>query len=307
MLTQRTATIALHNIVTYFPDSQAAIGAAGAIPALVRLLSSGSPGLRNVAAGALGTAARDPANLDAAVASGGISALLTLTQTSGDEEGQIGAAQALQLITLGSATGGSAKRAILDAGGAQTLLQALGSASDTVQLELLRVLVELSWSCPQGEQAIAAACGVSTMKRLLAQTSSANVKCEAAIVLHNVTFHTRKKHCVVCGTGATPGVKVKLCQACQSVGLIGSGAARASSVGAAAAGRSDADAGFTKRPVACLQSLSISCTGPPFNRWHTAGEFPLPLALDALAANSGWRQPEPGPQLLPRFLFSGGL
>ena len=199
--TVESAAAALGNLTAHALEASDAVGAAGAVPALVRLLQrrGSTAGQRRYAVCTLNNLAHDRSELSQdIVGAGGIPALVECLATP-SAPAQREAAGALCNI----AGGGSRLAAAVEVGGAvPSLVTLLRSTDDElVQFEALGVLHRMAAFNLARSHAVAAAGAIPLAVRLLG-SPSADVTWEAAQPLSGLAQHSMERAAAILATGA---------------------------------------------------------------------------------------------------------
>ncbi|KAI3432701.1 hypothetical protein D9Q98_004244 [Chlorella vulgaris] len=184
------------------PANQAAIAAAGAIPALSQLLDSCHSEVQGAAAQALeqlrSTPAQQPSRPHAG--SSGIGRLVT-ELSSGSVHAKVVAALALQ----GLAKDPSKQQAIVSSGGIPALVRLLGNGSWSVQAAGAEALALVADGSTSNQDAIAAADAIPALVRLLGSSNEA-VQFRAASALGRAADGNSTNHAAISAAGAVPAL-----------------------------------------------------------------------------------------------------
>ena len=179
-------------------QNKAAIAAAGGIPPLVALVTSGSDSAKAQAACALENLAPNDQNMAAIAAAGGIPPLVALV-TSGSDSAKEHAAGALRNLAMNDQN----MAAIAAAGGIPPLVALVTSGSDSAKEQAARALINLALN-DQNKAAIAAAGGIPPLVALVTSGSDSakEATCDKRYQRRNATSscdgcHVLVIHCQV--------------------------------------------------------------------------------------------------------------
>ncbi|CAL1157836.1 unnamed protein product, partial [Cladocopium goreaui] len=175
-------------------QNKAAIAAAGGIPPLVALVTSGSDSAKEPAAGALRNLAMNDQNMAAIAAAGGIPPLVALV-TSGSDSAKEQAARALINLALNDQN----KAAIAAAGGIPPLVALVTSGSDSAKEHAAGALGNLALN-DQNKEGIAAAGGIPPLVALVTSGSD-SAKEWAAWALGNLAWNDQNRAAIVAAGG----------------------------------------------------------------------------------------------------------
>ena len=195
---QAYAAQALANAAAYnAQDGQNAIAAAGAVPVLLGLLSSGKAQI--TAAGALAKLAYQNAAIQAEITNAsGITPLLALLDGI-DVGAQVQAASALAELARGNV---EVQAAIAKAGGIGPLLALLSSRSGAAQSKSMAALAQLAHENRENQEAIARMGGIKPLVGLLAgELADHEVQAHASFALMEITRSNKSNQQAVVRNG----------------------------------------------------------------------------------------------------------
>ena len=175
-------------------QNRAAIAAAGGIPPLVALITSGSDSAKGYAAGALRNLARNDQNKAAIAAAGGIPPLVALV-TSGSDFAKENGARALRILAANDQN----MAAIVAAGGIPPLVALVTSGSDSAKEKAAYALALLTVN-DQNRAAIAAAGGIPPLVTLITSGSD-SAKEYAALALGSLATNDQNRAAIMAAGG----------------------------------------------------------------------------------------------------------